>query len=303
MRTAKRLSDVLKKSEVIEFDDNSKIILMSDCHRGDGNWNDQFARNQNIFSRALIHYFNEGYTYIELGDGDELWEIKKMSDIINTHNDVFEIMSKFYNDNRLHLIYGNHDIVKSKQKLLDKQFFKYVNDITGEEGKLFSNVKIHEGLLLKHKDTRKTILLTHGHQGDLFSDGLWRVSRFLVRYIWRNLELLGIKDPTRSAKNNKAKTIIENKISKWSKDNNQMIITGHTHRPHFPKIGETLYFNDGSAVHPRCITGIEINKGDISLIKWSTLTRDNGNLYVGKDIINGPVKINEFFEKTAKNLR
>ena len=49
-----------------------------------------------------------------------------------------------------------------------------------------------------------------------------------------------------------------------------MIIAGHTHRPHFPQPGNPPYFNDGSCVHPYSITTIEINSGEISIIKWST---------------------------------
>ena len=33
------------------------------------------------------------------------------------------------------------------------------------------------------------------------------------------------------------------------------------------------FFNDGSCVHPRSITGIEIENGEISLIKWEISTK------------------------------
>ena len=81
MNTLKRISKVFKTAEEIVFDDNSKIVLMSDCHRGDGNWSDDFSKNQNIYFAALTHYYDKNYTYIEIGDGDELWENKRFSDI------------------------------------------------------------------------------------------------------------------------------------------------------------------------------------------------------------------------------
>jgi hypothetical protein len=49
-----------------------------------------------------------------------------------------------------------------------------------------------------------------------------------------------------------------------------MLVAGHNHRPMFPEIGEPLYFNDGSCVHPFFITGIEIDRGKISLINGAS---------------------------------
>ena len=294
MRTEKRLNKVFSKAKRVSFDNNSKIIIMSDAHRGDGNWNDEFARNQNIYFHALLHYYNNDYTYIELGDGDELWEVSKISDIINDHNDVFELLSLFHANNRLHMLYGNHDICKKKCKLVKKQFSSYFNEISRKEEPLFSDIEVHEGLVLV-SDADNEIFLVHGHQGDFINDQIWPVSRFLVRYVWRNLELLGIQDPTKVAKNNKARTKIENKLIKWSRDNNQMIIAGHTHRPLMPKPYEHKYFNDGSGIHPRCITGIEIVDGKISLIKWSVKSKIDGTLFVAKDIVSGPIRLSSYF--------
>ena len=49
MDLLKSINRVYESSEKIYFDDNSKFIIMSDCHRGDGNWTDNFSKNQNIF--------------------------------------------------------------------------------------------------------------------------------------------------------------------------------------------------------------------------------------------------------------
>ena len=80
--TLKRLSQVYNSAIHVPFDYNSRIIIMSDCHRGIGNWGDNFAHNQNIYFAALSFYYNNDYTYIELGDGDELWENRCYDTII-----------------------------------------------------------------------------------------------------------------------------------------------------------------------------------------------------------------------------
>lgn len=78
MNKLKRISKVFESADEISFDDTSKIVLMSDIHRGDGSWADDFSKNQNLYFAALTHYYNENYTYIEIGDGDELWKNKKL---------------------------------------------------------------------------------------------------------------------------------------------------------------------------------------------------------------------------------
>jgi hypothetical protein len=119
MYLSKQLSQVFKSSDQIEFDDSSKIILMSDCHRGDGSWADNFLKNQNLYFSALTHYYDRGYNYIEIGDGDELWENNKVIDIINSHSDVFLLLSKYFSENRMYLIYWIHDIVKKTSRFVE----------------------------------------------------------------------------------------------------------------------------------------------------------------------------------------
>ena len=53
MGVSKRLTQVLSSSPKIYFDDYSRFIIMSDCHRGDGGWSDNFYNNQNLF---IQHY-------------------------------------------------------------------------------------------------------------------------------------------------------------------------------------------------------------------------------------------------------
>ncbi len=68
----RRLDHILKHAPELPFDDCSKIILLSDAHRGDRGVHDEFAPNEDLFVHALSHYAASGFTYIELGDGDDL---------------------------------------------------------------------------------------------------------------------------------------------------------------------------------------------------------------------------------------
>ena len=296
MSFIKRISKVYEKAKVIEFNNSSKFIIMSDCHRGDGNLGDNFSKNQDIYFYALNYYYKNCYTYIELGDGDELWENKKISEIMEEHSHVFWILSEFYKKNRLYFIYGNHDMVKKDEGYIRRNFCDFFDEQKGEYILLFRNIKFYEVLVLREETSHNKILLIHGHQGDFFNDQLWKVSRFLVRYVWRILENYGVNDPTSTAKNYKKKKVIEKKFTQWIKEKKVMVIAGHTHRPMFPEVGEIPYFNDGSCVHPRCITAIEISNGKIQLVKWCVSAREDGVLAIKRSILAGPRKINDYFK-------
>ncbi|WP_346912281.1 metallophosphoesterase family protein [Clostridium sp.] len=295
MNILKRISKIFESAEEISFDDSSKFVLMSDCHRGDGSWSDNFLKNQNIYFAALNYYYKEDYTYIELGDGDELWENSKISEIIKVHSDAFKFLSKFFKENRLHFIYGNHDMVKKNEKYVKNNLYKCFKEREKKYISLFEGVKVHEGLILKYKVTGDKILLIHGHQGDLINDEFWKLGRFLVRYLWKPLENIGVNDPTSTARNYDKKEDAEKRLTRWIMKEKHMLIAGHTHRPRFPKVGEKLYFNDGSCVHPRCITAIEIINGNITLVKWQVKTRRDNTLFIGREVLVGPNKLIDYF--------
>ncbi|AFM41802.1 hypothetical protein Desaci_2890 [Desulfosporosinus acidiphilus SJ4] len=294
MDKLKRISKIFQDAEKIPFDDSSKIILFSDVHRGDGSWADDFLKNQNLYYAALNHYYHENYSYIEIGDGDELWKNNKLSEIIDVHNDTFNLLSRFYNEGRFYMISGNHDIVKQSNQYVTDNLYQYFDERTKKYVPLFEKIKIHEGLILKHRETNQQLFLIHGHQANIMDYELWWFSRFLVRYLWRHLELFGMNDPTSTGRNYEKKEEVDNILIDWVTQNNQILIAGHTHRPMFPEVGTPPYFNDGSCVHPLSITGIEINDGSIALIKWSVKTKDDGTLYIDKDFLEGPRKLSDY---------
>jgi len=295
MSSHTRLTRAYQQSKVIEFTKDDKFILFSDCHRGDNSFADDFANNRNIYYHALNHYYKNGFQYCELGDGDELWENSSFKAIRNAHRNVYELLKKFHQENRLHMIWGNHDMVYKNPKYVKKHLSTYPNPKTGEEISLFENIQYHEGVILRNTETCQKLFLTHGHQADWWNYIFWKWSRFFVRILWKPLQIIGIYDPTSPAKNHRELIKVERRIKKWIHDNNNLItIVGHTHRPRFPKPGEIPFFNDGSCVHPRSITGIEIDNGSISLIKWYIDTKDDGTLQIKRTILESPKEISSY---------
>ena len=165
----------------------------------------------------------------------------------------------------------------------------------GKYVELFCDIKYHKGIILKHSKTRQEVFLTHGHQADWWNYTFWKWSRFLVRILWKPLNVMGIADPTSPAKNYKELIKVERRTKKWITENNNLItIVGHTHRPRFPEPGDIAFFNDGSCVHPRSITGIEIENGAISLIKWQIATTEDGTLQIVRVLLEGPRKLVDY---------
>lgn len=290
----KKLDELFKSSKRLSIDDNTKLAIMSDCHRGSGNNYDNFVKNQNIFKRALQYYYTKKFTYIELGDGDEMWEVDDYKEIIDTYLDVFKLLKKFNDSNRLIMIYGNHDIIKKSPVVLEKYFYNYYDNITKKYETLLEGLIVYESLVLNYKDY--DIFLTHGHQVDFLNSKFWPLSRFLVRNVWKTLENIGIKDPTNSAKNYGVTKNTEKKLKEWSDKNNKILIAGHTHRPTFPKVGQSLYFNDGSCIHPNGITCLEIENGNIMLVRWEFKINNDGIISVGRKILEGNEPIINFFK-------
>ena len=295
LSSRKRLDNAYKTAKVIPFNDNSKFILFSDCHRGDNSFADDFANNRNIYYHALKHYYNNGFIYCEIGDGDELWENLSFKSIFEAHKNVFLLMKEFYKEQRLHVVWGNHDMVYKNPNYVTKTLSTYFDVKTGEDVELFKGIQYHEGIILKHTDTHQELFLTHGHQADMWNYLFWKWSRFMVRILWKPLNVMGIADPTSPAKNYKELIKVERRIKKWITENNNVItVVGHTHRPRFSEPGDIAFFNDGSCVHPRSITGIEIENGEISLIKWQIDTTDNGFLQIVRNVLEGPKKIIDY---------
>lgn len=275
---------------------NTKYVLISDCHRGTGTSNDNFLKNQNLYYAALQNYYQRGFTYIELGDGDELWENHNMKQIIEAHENVFALLSRFYRQNRLYMIYGNHDMIKKDNRYIEKNCSSfpcfYICNPHLEDQPLFTDIKFHAGIILENtvSANAKDLYLTHGHQVDVLNSTLWRISRFLVRYFWKPLERYGILDPTSAAKNYKRKQKIEKRLHSYAEQENLILITGHTHRPMLSET-DPCYCNSGSCVHPYSITCLEIERMHISLVKWVLTTKQDMSLYVSREILAGPFLI------------
>ena len=259
---------------------SARFIIFSDQHKGNRDKADDFAGNEKNYLAALQHYKTNNFTFINLGDSEELWKYKP-DEVLPANEKVFSAEAAFQ-PTSYYKTFGNHDILwknKMDTERLLKNYFSMP-------------LPVYEGIILKTNIGTETlnIFFTHGHQGDKMSDNN-ALSTWLVAHLWtpvqRYLQInvnTPSKDDTLRNKHNKL-------MYEWSsRRKNLLLVTGHTHKPVFAsgkysthpsnaiatedaKLKPT-YFNTGCCCFSDGdITGIEIDDGYIRLIKWHS---DNG---------------------------
>ena len=243
---SRRLHHVHITSPEVLYNDRSRLVFFSDSHRGDGGRADKVAPNEPLFRKALEHYYREGFTYIEVGDGDELWQSWRFPRVRRAYGRIYDLLHRFHEGERLHLILGNHDIASTRRR-----------------SELRDGLPMHEGLTLRHSRSNQRIFVVHGHQADFKSDRMHPFSRFAVRHLWPHLQRLGIRGWKREERYK-----IEKRIIRWADEQHQAVICGHTHRPMSARYGEPAYFNTGSCLTRGLLSGLEIVGNAILPIRW-----------------------------------
>jgi len=229
------------KGQIIKFDpQKDKFIILSDQHKGARDGMDIFAKAAKNYLAALDHYHKNEFFYINLGDSEELWE--NLFITVKRHNKAtFEKEKLFLHRKAFIKIFGNHDLYWANDPLAPVGLLQ----IYGER------LKIYEGAILqtKIKDKILSIYMTHGHQGDLQSDGNW-FSKWFVSDIWAPFQSYLRINPNTPANNDDLKTAHNRMMYQWSsKRKNTLLITGHTHQPVFKSFThiEKLYNELGLA--------------------------------------------------------
>jgi predicted phosphodiesterase len=309
-----------KKGSVIKITAQDKYIIFSDQHKGAKNGNDIFAFAENNYLAALRYYDENRFTYINLGDGEELWENGIVA-VKKNNVPSFQTEKLFIARNAFIKIFGNHDLYWDNDPLAKIN----LKEIYGEA------VSICEGAVLQTtvNGQNLNIFLTHGHQGDLQSDGNW-FSKWFVANVWAPLQMYLELNLNTPSVDDHLKTVHNDMMYGWSAmQPNTLLITGHTHQAVFESLthlerlyrelsssrakgdaaavtslqqqikarvnNETLepdfkgykptYFNSGCCCFDDGdITGIEIADGFIRLIKWEYDEKNNSTRAILEEI-------------------
>lgn len=208
----KNLDQLFNESPGSNITSDSKWVIFSDLHMGDGGSTDDFKRNSDLFIKSLSkHYLIKGYSLFLNGDIEELqrFPVKK---IIKAWKDVYELFDKFSNEYSLVKTIGNHDLELGIQ---DHNPFDYFTT----EG-----FKFHYG--------ENDIFLFHGHQASKKYQKHNELIGFTLKYF---ANPLGIKSYSVSH-DSKKQYNIEKRVYHFSSYYKRVSIIGHTHRPLFESL-------------------------------------------------------------------
>ncbi|HTF30951.1 MAG TPA: metallophosphoesterase [Flavitalea sp.] len=217
-----------KKGFVIPFNCKThRFIIFSDQHKGRKNGADDFMAAENNYLKALQYYNDENFHLITLGDCEELWE-NTLLQVIKQNQPSFDLEKNFVVRNAFTKISGNHDLDWE----IDPLTPAYLKKIYGVP------MSVLQGIVLETTIGEKVLrfFCTHGHQGDLQSDGNW-FSQFFVTKVWAPLQAYLRINPNTPAYDQHLKTAHNRMMYQWSLQQKDLIlITGHTHQPVFESL-------------------------------------------------------------------
>lgn len=213
-----------KRGPLIELGTAHRVILFSDQHKGNRSQQDDFIFCEDNYLAALSYYNQQDYLYCNLGDSEELWK-NMIQEVIKHNKATFEAERLFLERNAYIKLFGNHDLYWDNDPLAG---FNLKNIYR-------TKVRIYEGIIFSFpvKDEELQLFITHGHQGDLQSDGNW-FSKWFVSNIWGPVQAYLRINPNTPAFDNQLKSEHNQIMYDWTaKQSNLALVTGHTHQPVF----------------------------------------------------------------------
>ncbi len=217
------LDRLLDRSRSIGLDNDSRILILSDLHMGNGGRRDEFRRNAELVEAILEKYYlPEKYSLILNGDIEELFKFP-LNDIVSRWRNLYELFMRFRGNGFFYRTFGNHDA-----SLLDQKEYVLAPF-------LLESLKLFYG--------NERIFVFHGHQASVF---LWEtypvVSRAIVWFLRYIAKPFGIRNFS-IAYNSRRRFAIERSIYEFSNHAKVVSIIGHTHRPLFESLSKVDYLN------------------------------------------------------------
>jgi UDP-2,3-diacylglucosamine pyrophosphatase LpxH len=306
-RTGRRMDEAFERALRVPFDiKRDRYVFFSDLHLADKlNGIDDFARNELIYCHALQKYFENDFHLVLNGDVEEGWEAKPRK-IRQAYSDSVYAMEKKFADKGepWHVrIWGNHDNIWSNPEKVRKHLWPELGKVSVYSGlQLGDNIFIthgHQGELLSDsgawigKPTMRVgwrwfQRLTRFTSARAATNHLIQNTRAENLYSWaRNTGRLLIAGHTHKAmfgympEHNVLKKHLrrlENTLEDSEHPFQAQATIEHLRKAvtksksrRKAAVGENrlpCYFNGGSCVHTNGITGIEIDQGEIRLVRW-----------------------------------
>lgn len=341
-RIAEGLSRALHGPDTVQedlaLDAPHRLVVLSDQHKGAGDGADEFRLCKPAYVAALEYYLDAGYTLILLGDAEELWE-QTFDEVVRAHEDVLLLEGRFPASRYLR-VWGNHDDRWMNPVRVQEELGRFMPRSPDGETRAFEGVRYR---VTVGGGEVGTLLMLHGHQGQLLSDRGSRFARTLLPG-YRALQRATGIGRTTPARDACLRGLHDAQMYQWAAAQEQLIlVAGHTHRPvwmslthaqslelaiealrHEPPSEERdleilrmeseletrlarvppcsdvpgtvpAYFNAGCCKYADGdITGLEIEDGELRLVKWWTAPGPPGRRVLER------ARLQALFEQLAK---
>ncbi|MBX3042397.1 MAG: metallophosphoesterase family protein [Candidatus Kapabacteria bacterium] len=299
-----KLNTLYESCPQISITDEDKYVIFSDVHLGNGGYQDDFKQNSELFKQILTrHYLPRNYKLILNGDIEELYKFK-MSQITHAWGDVFNIFNEFRSKDRLIKIFGNHDFALHRHFFdehslnlfegvrleyngntifvyhghqttnffedyfrLSSMFGRYILNPIGYKNMTLpidDESKLTTEKIAYNFSAEKKVISIIGHTHRPLFESHSKIDSLKMKIELLLTELHANKNGNRDnlVKTIKAhKTELDKLYDEKRKSNQRNSIYNN-------KLMVPCLFNSGSVIGKRGATGIEINKGKISLVYW-----------------------------------
>lgn len=203
----------------------TRCVIFSDQHKGKRDKADDFLRCEPAYHAALGYYLESGYELWTLGDVEELWECRP-AEVVRSYSRTLELEAEFHRLDRYRRFWGNHD----DDWMVESKVGRWL-------GPFFGPIEVIESLLVTVKKGDRelgTLVLAHGHQGTKSSDRNRKLSRWVVRNLWRPVQRLTGWKLTTPATSFALREQHDRAMHAWAAQQSRVVlIAGHTHRPVF----------------------------------------------------------------------
>lgn len=263
-----------------KFPTKYRSIWISDTHLG----------TEGSKSHMLLEFLNatdSKYLFL-VGDIIDGWRLKKKMYWPQEHNDIIQkILNKAKKGTEVTLVPGNHD-----------EILKDFCDFS------FGNIAIKR-IGYHQLANGKKVLITHGDEFDaVIINAKWlaKIGSSLYEILLKFNELfnfcrrkLGLSYWSLAQYLKKKSKHATNFLSNFefavadraSRENAEIVVCGHIHRPQIKKINDILYCNDGDWIES-CTALVEDNYGNLTLIDW-TIEREK---YQNSNTLSRSMNIN-----------
>ncbi len=195
-----------------------RYVVFSDIHKGDRRRSDDFRRNEALLLHAWRFYLDQGYRLVLAGDIEEGWECR-WQDAAASYPATFELERRFNDRGPGHYlrVVGNHDEVLRRRRFVRRHLQPRVGEVQTAPALCLGD----------------SVVVVHGHQGELWSDRFSARGRLVSRFLWRPLQEWFGLSVEGIARNVFMKNARDQLLYDWAVARRRLLIAGHTHRAVF----------------------------------------------------------------------